>query len=115
MRKYAENHEYASVEGNIATVGISVDAADELGDIAEVMFPEVGKEVKQGEEFMSLESIKAVQELYAPMSGVIVQVNTELNDNPLLINDDPEGTGWIVRIEISDVGELDNLAEEDPF
>lgn len=115
MKKYAENHEYADVQGNIATMGISLDAADELGDIAEVFFPEIGAAVKQGEEFMKLESIKAVQELYAPMSGKIVALNTELTENPELINDDPEGKGWIVKIEITDASELDNLADEDPF
>ena len=113
--KYAENHEYASVEGEIATVGISLDAADELGDIAQVIFPEVGKKVKQGDSFMTLESIKATQELYAPMSGVITEVNTALVDTPELINDDPEGEGWIVKIEITDAAELENLMDEDPF
>ena len=115
MKKYTENHEYASVEGKIATVGISQEAADDLGDITEVTFPEVGKEVKKGDGFLTLESIKATQEIYAPVSGVIIEVNTALADTPELINDDAEGEGWIVKIEISDAAELDDLFDEDPF
>jgi glycine cleavage system H protein len=115
MKKYAESHEYAIVEGNVATVGISFNAADELGDIAEVSFPEVGQEVKQGESFMTVESIKATQELYAPVSGAVIELNLALEETPELINDDPEGEGWIVKIEIADASELDNLMDEDPL
>ena len=79
------------------------------------MFPEVGKEVKKGDSFLTLESIKATQEIYAPVSGVIIEVNTALADTPELINDDAEGEGWIVKIEISDAAELDDLFDEDPF
>ncbi len=113
--KYAESHEYANVDGNIATVGISANAADELGDIIEVMFPEVGEEVTQGEMFMAVESIKSAQDLYAPVSGVITELNTALLDTPELINDDPEGDGWIVKIEIADASELGSLMDEDPI
>ncbi|MBS3782903.1 MAG: glycine cleavage system protein GcvH [Anaerolineae bacterium] len=112
--KYAQSHEYARVEGEIATVGISVFAADELGDIIELMFPEVGMEVKQGDSFMTLESLKSAQDLYAPVSGVVTEVNTALLDNPELVNDDPEGEGWLVRMEITDLTELDDLTDEDP-
>jgi glycine cleavage system H protein len=115
MKKYAENHEYAIVEGKIATVGISLNAADDLGDIAEVTFPEVGQKVKQGEGFMTLESAKATQELYAPVSGTVIELNLALEETPELINDDPEGEGWIVKIEITDASELDNLMDEDSF
>ncbi len=113
--KYAQSHEYADVDGNIATIGISANAADELGDIIEVMFPEVGDEVIQGEMFMTVESIKSAQDLYAPVSGVITELNMALLDNPELINDDPEGEGWIVKVEVADASELDNLMDEDPI
>ncbi len=112
--KYAESHEYARVEDKIATVGISMFAADELGDVIELMFPEVGMEVKQGDNFMTLESLKSAQDLYAPVSGVVTEVNTALLDNPELVNDDPEGEGWLVRMEITDLTELDDLTDEDP-
>lgn len=112
--KYAQPHEYVSVEGKMATAGISMFAADELGDIVDLMFPEVGAEVEQGDNFMTVESMKSAQELYAPLSGVVTEVNTALIGNPELVNDDPEGEGWLVRIEITDPAELDNLMDEDP-
>jgi glycine cleavage system H protein len=114
MKKYAETHEYVSVDGKIATVGISVDAADELGDLAQIELPEVGTAFQKGDVFSNVESAKATQELLAPVSGTIVEVNTALTDTPELVNDDAEGAGWIVKIEMSDVAELDDLFDEDP-
>ncbi len=113
--KYTQTHEYANVEGKVATVGVSEYAADELGDIVEIMFPDVGKEVKQGEAFMALESMKSAQDLYAPLSGVVTEVNTALTETPELVNDDPEGEGWLVKLEITAVSELDHLMDEDPI
>ena len=114
MKKYAETHEYVDVEGNVATVGISEDAADQLGDVTEVMFPKIGETVKKGDSFFSIESVKAVQDIYAPVSGKVIELNTVLADTPELINDDPEGRGWILKIEMSDPAELDTLLDQDP-
>jgi len=113
--KFAPNHEYAKVEGNVAVVGISEFAADELGDIADVTFPEVGRVLAQGEPFATLESSKVVQELYAPVSGTVVALNEALNDEPTLINDEAETDGWIIKIEMADPADLEKLAHEDPF
>ena len=113
--KFAPNHEYAKVEGNVVTVGISEFAADEIGDIAQVTFPEIGQVLAQGEQFGILESSKVVQEIYAPVSGTVLETNPILLDEPTRVNDDAEDTGWIIKIEMADVADLDNLADEDPF
>ncbi|PNR92310.1 glycine cleavage system protein GcvH [Petrotoga sp. 9PWA.NaAc.5.4] len=114
MKKYAQTHEYVILEGNIAKVGISKKAAEELGDITYVDLPEIGKEVKKGEVLCSIESVKSAEDVYVPVSGKIVEINNELEDKPELINEDAEGKGWIVKIEVSDTSELNELLDEDP-
>jgi len=113
--KFAPNHEYARVEGNVAFVGISEFAADEMGDIVTVTFPEIGKQLAQGEQFGLLESSKIVQEIYAPVSGTVVETNPILVEEPTRINDDAEDSGWIIKIEMADPADLDSLEDEDPF
>ncbi len=108
--RYSEDHEWVKVEGGIAVVGISDYAQGELGDITYADLPEVGDDAVAGEDFAALESVKASSELLAPVSGKIVEVNTELEDAPEKINEDPYGA-WIVKIEMSDAAELDALLD----
>jgi glycine cleavage system H protein len=107
--RYTEEHEWVLVEGDIATVGITDYAQGELGDIVYIEFPEAGRMVAQMDSFGSVEAVKAVEELYAPVSGEIVEVNAILEDNFQLINQDPYGDGWLIKIKISDPSELDSL------
>ena len=112
--KYAKSHEYVHVEGGIGTIGITDYAQKELGDVVFVELPQVGSQLEQNEELGSIESVKAVSELFAPISGEVVEVNEKLRDNPELVNADPYGDGWMVRVKLSDATELDVLmgAEE---
>ena len=112
--RYAKSHEYVHVEGNIGTIGITEYAQKELGDVVFVELPQVGTELEAGDELGSIESVKAVSELFVPVSGEVVEVNEALADNPALVNTDPWGDGWMVRIKLTDVTEVDELmtAEE---
>jgi len=115
MKKYAATHEWVSVEGKTATVGISDHAQDHLGDIVYVDLPEVGKSLKKGEVFCTIESVKAASDIYAPVSGKIIEINEELDSSPEKINDDAEGAGWIVKIEMSNESELDSLMDLEAY
>ena len=114
-RKYLESHEYATTDGETATIGISDFAQDELGDVVFVELPAEGDEVTKGEEFGVVESIKAVSDLYAPVSGTVVDVNEELFDRPELVNEDPYGEGWMLEVEVSDADEFDGLLSPEEY
>ena len=107
--KYTKDHEWASVEGSLATVGITDHAQRELGDIVFVELPKVGASVKAGETFGTIEAVKTVAELYAPVSGKVTEVNNDLGADAGVINTDPYGTGWIVKIEVA--GATDELID----
>ncbi|MED0675513.1 glycine cleavage system protein GcvH [Aneurinibacillus thermoaerophilus] len=109
--KYSEEHEWVRVEGNKAYVGITDFAQSELGDIVFVELPSVGDEVKQDEPFGSVESVKTVSELYAPVSGKVVEVNGELEDSPELVNESPYEKAWMIVVEMSDTSELNKLMD----
>ncbi|GAB6935231.1 MAG: glycine cleavage system protein GcvH [Bacillota bacterium] len=113
--KYSEEHEWVRVEGNRAIIGITDYAQSELGDIVFVELPEVGAEVKQNEPFGSVESVKTVSELYAPVSGKVVEVNGELDGSPELVNQSPYDKGWMIVVEMSDPSELDNLMDAEAY
>jgi len=113
--KYSEEHEWVRVEGNRAVIGITDYAQSELGDIVFVELPEVGAEVKQNEPFGSVESVKTVSELYAPVSGKVVEVNGELDGSPELVNQSPYDKGWMIVVEMSDPSELDNLMDAEAY
>ncbi len=115
MMKFAKTHEWVRVEGQIAVVGISNHAQEKLGDVVYVDLPQVGKVVKKGETFMSVESVKAASDIYAPVSGKIVEVNQKLSNQPELINKDAEGEGWLVKIEMSDPEELTDLLDDEAY
>ncbi len=109
--KYSREHEWVRVEGNRATVGITDFAQHQLGDVVFVEVPTVGAAVKAGQGFSVVESVKAVSDIYAPVSGTVVAINDALNDTPETINGDPYGVGWIVVIELGDPGELAGLLD----
>ncbi len=110
--KYSKEHEWVLVDGNVATVGISDYAQDQLGDVVYVELPEVGRRVAQNEEAAVVESVKAASEVYAPVSGEVVEVNQALEDDPALVNGDPTGEGWFLKLRLSAPGELDGLMDE---
>lgn len=109
--KYTKDHEWLSLEGDTGTIGITDYAQKELGDIVFVELPEVGQELKVGETMGNIESVKAVSELFSPVTGTVVEVNQSLEDQAEILNQDPHGTGWIVKIRLSDLGELDGLMD----
>lgn len=109
-RRYAESHEWVKLEGDVALVGISDYAQHALGNIVYVDMPEVGDEVTQGEDFGAVESVKAASDLISPVSGEVVEINEELENEPELINKDAFGT-WIMKVKVSDPSELDNLLD----
>lgn len=108
---YSETHEYANVEGNVAYIGISDYAQKALGNVVYVDMPETGDDVTAGEDFGAVESVKAASDLIAPVSGAVVEINEELIDNPRLINKDAIAN-WIIKVEMTDPSELDNLMDE---
>ena len=108
--KYSESHEWVKVEGNVAIIGVSDFAQKEMGDITYVDMPAVDDEVSAGEEFGALESVKASSDLISPVSGVVVEVNEELEDAPEKVNEDAYGS-WIIKVEMSDPAELDSLLD----
>lgn len=107
--KYSKEHEWVLVEGNVATVGITDYAQDQLGDIVFVELPAVGDKVSKEDAFGVVESVKAVSDIYAPVTGKVIEINDDLPDNPEILNEDPYGDGWIIKIEMSDPEELDDL------
>ncbi|MBP7892131.1 MAG: glycine cleavage system protein GcvH [Firmicutes bacterium] len=116
--KYTRDHEWVKVEGNIATVGITDFAVQELGDLVYVELPVIGDEVRAGERLASVESVKAASDVFAPVSGEVVEVNEALEDEAGLLNESPMEEGWIARVEMNDPKELDALmdrAEYDEF
>ncbi|HYI66526.1 MAG TPA: glycine cleavage system protein GcvH [Candidatus Limnocylindrales bacterium] len=109
--RYSKEHEWVRADDTRATIGITSFAADELGDIVFVELPEVGTALKQFQTFGVVESVKAVSDLYSPLSGEVVEVNEALREGPELLNSDPFGEGWIAKIELSDAAELDTLMD----
>lgn len=113
--KYSKEHEWVLVEGGTATIGITEFAQEELGDIVYVELPEVGEKVVKDDPFGAVESVKAVSDVYAPVSGAVLEINDILPDNPETINDDPYGDGWMIRVELSDVDDLKDLMDADEY
>ena len=113
--RYAKSHEYVHVEGGVGTVGITDYAQKELGDVVFVELPQVGSLVEAGDEMGSIESVKAVSEIFAPVSGEVVEINETLADKPELVNTDPYGDGWMIRIRVSDTTEPDDLMNAEEY
>ena len=112
---YTKEHEWVSIEDNLATVGISDYAQEALGDVTYVELPDEEAEVEQFEQFVSVESVKAASDIYAPMGGKITEVNRKLEDNPALINKDCYGKGWIAKIDVRDMDESTNLMSAEEY
>ena len=113
--KYSKEHEWVRREGDIATVGISQFAQEQLGDVVFVELPDVGKVVEKGGDAAVVESVKAASEVYAPVSGEVVEVNSELEEDPELVNRAPTGDGWFLKIRISDPSQLDGMMDETSY
>jgi len=109
--RYSEEHEWVSVDGDIATIGISDFAQQQLGDVVFVELPDVGRAVERGAEIAVVESVKAASEIYAPLSGEIVEVNDALADEPALVNESPEDDGWFFKMRLNDVAEVNELMD----
>ncbi len=107
--KFLSSHEWILVDGDVATIGVSDHAQELLGDLVFVELPEVDSSIAAGDSVGVIESVKAASDTYAPVSGEVIEVNTELEDSPERINDDPYGDGWMYRVKMEDMDELDNL------
>ncbi len=107
--KYSKEHEWVLVEGSVATVGITDYAQDQLGDIVFVEMPAINDKVSKEDAFGVVESVKAVSDIYAPVSGKVLEVNDDLPENPEMVNEDPYGDGWMIKIEMNDPDELQDL------
>lgn len=105
--KYQDTHEYARVDGDTVTVGITAFAVDQMGDVVFLELPEVGDEVSLGDNFGTIESVKAVEDLKAPVSGEVLEINEGLVESPEDIAEDPHGTGWLIKVKAADVADLD--------
>ena len=113
--KYTDAHEWLKIMGDTVKVGITDHAQSELTDIVFVELPEVGKEVKKGDELCVIESVKSVSEIYAPVSGRITNINNKLEDTPETINESPYDEGWLVEIEVKDKSEFDDLLDAESY
>ncbi len=112
---FAKSHEFCKVDDDIAIVGISDFAQSQLGDITYVELPEIGEKFDMGDAFGTVEAVKAASDLYAPISGEVIAVNEELEENPEVVNDDPYEKGWFIKLRISDELELENLMKADEY
>jgi len=113
--RYAKSHEYVHIEGDTGTIGITDYAQKELGDVVFVELPQVGTQLEQGDELGSIESVKAVSELFAPVSGEVVEVNEALTLKPELVNTDPYGDGWMVKVKVSTPEEAAELMDAEEY
>lgn len=109
--RYTDDHEWVKVEGDVAVIGITAHASEALGDIVFVELPETGEEVEQGDTTGSIESVKAVSDVFCPVSGEIIEVNEALDDAPETLNSDPYGAGWILKVKLSDASEVEALMD----
>ena len=113
--KYTEDHEWVKVDGEIATVGITDHAQSELGDIIFIEFPEINDLIDRMEPFGTIEAVKTVADLFAPLNGKIVEINEALEDSPELVNSDPYGKGWIVKVSVDKLDQLNDLLSSESY
>lgn len=113
--RYTEEHEWVQVDGDVATCGVSDHAQEQLGDVVFVELPEVGRAVAQNDECAVVESVKAASDIYAPISGEVVEINDDLEGDPSLVNAEATGKGWFFKIKLSDPSELDGLMDADAY
>jgi glycine cleavage system H protein len=110
--RYTKEHEWVRLDGDTATIGITAYAAEQLGDVVFVELPDVGRSFKKGEGAAVVESVKAASDVYAPISGEVVETNTSLSDDPGTVNTAPEADGWFMKLKLADVSEVDGLLDE---
>jgi glycine cleavage system H protein len=113
--RYSKDHEWVKIDGDTATVGITHYAQEQLGDVVFVELPEVGKKVEQGKQMATVESVKAASEVFAPISGEVLEVNGVLSDTPATVNEDATGKGWFAKLKIADKGQLAGLMDEGAY
>lgn len=113
--RYTEDHEWIAVDGETATIGITEHAQEQLGDLVFVELPEIGRALSKGDDAAVVESVKAASDVYAPVSGEVVAVNEELSGDPALVNREAETGGWLMKVKLSDAGELDSLMDRDAY
>jgi len=113
--KYTKEHEWISLDGEVAMIGITDHAQSQLGDIVFVELPDVDSEINQNETFGVIEAVKTVADLFAPVKGLIIEINSTLEDSPDLINSDPYGIGWIIKVKVSDSSQYDSLMSSDEY
>jgi len=114
-QRYSKDHEWVRVDGDIATIGISDYAQKQLGDVVYVELPAKGKQVERGAEACTVESVKAASEVYSPVAGEVVEVNAALNDDPAIVNTDPVGKGWFIKVRMKDKNEFTALMDEGAY
>jgi len=114
-KRYTKEHEWVTLDGDIVTVGITDHAQEQLGDVVFVELPEPGRNVTAGEACAVVESVKAASDIYAPLTGKVVETNSEITDDPSLVNSDAEGEGWFFRLEIDDTAAFEALLDEDAY
>jgi glycine cleavage system H protein len=113
--KYTKDHEWVRIDGNVGIIGITEYAQGELGDIVFVELPAIGKNVEAGQTFGTVEAVKAVSDLYSPVTGVVKEVNKEIQDSPELVNKEPYERGWMIKVTLADPAELKNLLDVDAY
>lgn len=113
--RYSKDHEWVKIDGDTATVGITQYAQEQLGDVVFVELPDVGKKVEQGKQMATVESVKAASEVYAPISGEVLEVNSALADAPATVNEEAQGKGWFAKLKIADKGQLAGLMDEGAY
>jgi len=113
--KYSKEHEWVATEDTVATVGITDHAQEQLGEIVYIELPSVGDKISKDDPFGVVESVKAVSDIYAPISGTVTEINQELVESPEMVNEDPYGDGWLIKIRVTDAAELDDLMDSEEY
>ena len=113
--RFTKDHEWVALEGDVATVGITAYAAEQLGDVVFVEIPEIGKTLKPGDSMAVVESVKAASDVYAPIAGEVVEANNDLPDTPEMVNQDPEKAAWIARLKVTDTSQIDALMDREAY
>ena len=113
--KFSKEHEWVAAEGAVATVGLTYHAQEQLGEIVFIELPAVGDKVSKDDPFGVVESVKAVSDIYAPVSGTVTAINEDLPESPEIVNEDPYGDGWLIKVQISDATDLDDLMDDEEY
>jgi len=113
--KYSKEHEWVATEDSVATIGVTDHAQDQLGEIVFVELPEVGEKISKDDPFGVVESVKAVSDIYAPISGTVIEVNEGLPESPEMVNEDPYGDGWLIKVKMNDPSDLEDLMDSDEY